>query len=1539
MAENTQNPTSTTNLFNKGLVKDYNDTFVGEGLWTHARNAVNNSHDGNIGVIGNEPSNLHCVTLPYTVIGCIHLTDDQWVIFTTDDVNSEIGIFDESECTYTKKINSPCLNFKRSNLITGVSRRRYDCDRPVYWSDGLNPDRYIDLDNPPFKYTENVNNGCVIKTYTDELDCEEIRLASLITHPCIILEKGKASGTLPNGSYQIAIAYTVNKVKVSDYLGLSEVQSLFSHQNVSSSLEVKITAIDKDFEEFELVMLAQINGQTIARRVGYYSTNQGTIYLDALSNDFETVPISQIVVRTEPIEKSDAIYTVNDYMLRVGTYSKTKFNYQPQANSIQAKWVAVEYPSNYYVKGGNNTGYMRDEQYAFFIRWVYNTGERSESYHIPGRAPVSTDTVLATGTDAYETQDGIQLRRWQMSNTATVESTTSSILADGGRILAKGKMGYWESTELYSANRVDIWGTLCGQPIRHHKFPDVTITGGGVVNHFTNSGNNIVILGVEFENITKPVDADGNVITSIVGYEILRGSREGHKTVISKGLINNMREYSVPNQTNLTGLYQNYPFNDLRADSYLTSQEQLGDNGSPDPKSSRLTGYKKDVLSFHGPDLSFSTPFLNSSEVKIYQEIYGEANGRFETPYKHPKFKLPTNFTDLLTNVLAAVATIAKVVGAVAGADVKLDLQGTDAIPVTQSLLAPHRAEMFAGSIIGVSSGFFNNFGVPGLGVAGAAKRQAANTAITIANTVVLGAMAVIQTDITSEQLMKLVLAIIPFRQYAAQYVSHGYYNQSITTIEGNRRRRIVESSYVGSDVQSFSASNQNYMINNFNRGKFVVIKTNADVSNPSTIDNSRFLISERDGSLYSTYQSRISGHYGALKISLPSQYGQLDSLKQIPISFCIEDITRSNATKFTSNVYFGGDVYINRFTEKNSMLFFNTWLYGEPNGAELDYTMYFSMPYPRFWINNTDLSGGLFKLASQFRVLDHRKSSVFHISRGYFYLFNSGVRDFFVESEVNVAYRDWEDRPEKRHYDPNGLTDLTTLFRSDIIKEPNYYKYDYSLSISKLFNSQITWGNMLDRDFDPEKAKTCYTYFPNKVIYSLPQQDESKKDSWRIYLANNYKIFGGGVTSIKSVNKTGALFMMRRQSPLQFMGVEELKLEATGAKITIGDGALFSGAQQLQALVNADESYEYGSCQSKYATLGCTHGVFWVSQNQGKIFQYAGQMKEISRDGMKWWFAKYLPSELLTKYPNYPLSDNPVKGVGVQMIYDNTNEIIYVTKKDYKPLFNDLAYETDGRFYRLVNGIKTYYELTNPLAFEDASWTMSYDPKSQMWLSFHDWKPTFVLPGKAHFMTVDTKSIWKHNVRCDSYANFYGKDYPFEVEFVSATGQQVNSIRNVEYLLEMYKTHNNCSDKFHVLDENFDQAIIYNSEQISGLLELGIKPKNNPVAALSFPQIQPNSIKILYSKEENKYRFNQFWDITKDRGEFNTTVNQPMFITKSNGYQYEINPQYVNYSKVALERKKFRHNVNRVWLRKSKSGDLKILFKISNQKLIQSHR
>jgi hypothetical protein len=1524
MAENSQQGRgATVNSFNKGMVKDYNDTFVADGLYTHARNAVNNSHEGQVGVIGNEPANLFCVNLPYTMIGAIHTINDEWVIFTTDDTNSEIGLFDESACTYTKIVNDPCLGFKRTHLITGVFRYRFDCERLIYWDDGLNPSRVMNIDDVPFKFTTTILNGCITQNPTNQLDCERIRLAPLVKHPCITIAKGNLAGTLPNGSYQACIAYTINQTKVTDYIGLSEVQGLFEQENVSSSLILTINSIDQSFDEFELVILSNINGQTVAKRIGIYPTSQGTIYIDRWDPEYITVPIADVVLRTEPVEKSDAMYMVNNYLLRVGTYSKFKFNYQLQANNILAKWVAVEYPADYYVKGGNNTGYLRDEQYAFFIRWIYNTGERSESYHIPGRAPLPGERANVTGADAFETAAGIPRQLWQVQNTGLLDSTTVSTLPDGGVVIGKGRMGFWESTQIYPSTRPDIWGNLCGQPIRHHKMPDVTINGGNLINHFNSAGTKIVLLGVQFEGITHPLDLNGNPITSIIGYEILRGSREGAKSIVAKGIINNMREYTIPNTPNVKGLFQNYPYNDLRPDVFLTENPVFSSDGLPRGQvtvsTPPMTGYRQDVFSFHSPETSFSTPFLNTNEIKVYQLLSGKANGRFETPYQHPKFKV-------VSDIVTIIAKIAGLMTAVAAVGQGITLAATEDLPVSLQFGPIGKPPAFPSAAGGEISGPIQ--------VALAWAKYAADLIIWASEVATITALANALADVTSEKLIQLFSNIVPKKQYASQYNSHGFYNSSLPSIINNRRREITDASYVKAGSQQFTGA---YQINNLYRNRYVVLKINGAYPNPSIVDNSRFKIesTQAGGQINKNISSDISSYYGAIKIPIPSQYGQLESIKQVTISNCVEPTPGVKNLQLTSSVTFGGDTYINRYTEKNSMVFFNTWLRGEPDEIEFDYRLYMNLPFPRYWINNTQYHSAFLQVASDLRALDDRDSSVvLYVNRGYFYLFNSGVRDFFVESEVNLAYRDWEEVVSKRHYDPYRFTDITSMFRSDIIKEGNYYKYDYSLSVSKLVNSQITWGNILSRDYDPNVAATCYTYVPTRVIYSLPQQDEAKKDNWRVFLANNYNTFLNRVTAIKPINKTGALFLMDAQGPLQFLGVEELQLDGTGTKVTIGDGKLFDGPRQLQSVVNADDPYEYGSSQNRYAIINTTKGVFWVSQNQGKVFQYAGGLKEISAMGMRWWFAKYLPSQLLLTYPGYPLYDNIVKGVGVSMVYDNTTEIVYISKRDYKPKVSNLTFDANGNFF---SG-STPVALTNTNYFEPASWTISFDTKSSTWTSFHDWIPTFLLPGKNHFMSVNGNSIWKHNVRCDLFCNFYNQNYPWEVEWVSATGQQVNTVRSVEYLIEGYKYFNDCRDKFHILDANFDQAMIYNSEQISGLLNLILPSKSNPLDMLTYPRINPTSIDINFSKEEQKYRINQFWDVTKDRGEF-SGATVPIILTQPNGYQYGVNPTAVNYSKAALQRKKFRHFVNRVWMRKNVSGDTKYYFKLSNQKLQPSYR
>ena len=145
--------------------------------------------------------------------------------------------------------------------------------------------------------------------------------------------------------------------------------------------------------------------------------------------------------------------------------------------------------------------------------------------------------------------------------------------------------------------------------------------------------------------------------------------------------------------------------------------------------------------------------------------------------------------------------------------------------------------------------------------------------------------------------------------------------------------------------------------------------------------------------------------------------------------------------------------------------------------------------------------------------------------------------------------------------------------------------------------------------------------------------------------------------------------------------------------------------------------------------------------------------------------------------------------------------------------------------------------------------------------------------------------------------------------------------------------------DRFHVLDFNFDEAVVYNTEQVSGLLKLNLQPRNNPIAMIGYPIIQPSFIDIVYSKVENRYRFNQFWDITADRGEYNPSAQRMIWNTEANGYIRVLNPANMNYGKQEFQRKKFRHYLNYVFLRRKVSGDKKMLIIFTNNKNLYSPR
>ena len=1576
-----------TRSFTKGMVKDVNQTLMSEGAYLSARNAVNNSVSGDLGVLGNETSNKFCINAPYTVIGTVHLYGDLWAIFSTDDIDSEIGLFDESACSYTPVVNDKCLNFKKTNPIIGQAKENFDCTWEVYWADALNPDRHININKPPFIQNCQTVNDCIICTDTTQLDCDRLRMARLTKMPCIKLEKGPNGGEILNGTYQAVIGYTENEQRITDYSIPSNIISTFDHANVNGSLDVIIEDIDQTYDEFELVIIGFVNQQLVARRMGIYSTHQKRISIDRIDPAANVaIPIQLIPLDKPSYEKSEGIYKNGDYLIRVAPSSRFSFNYQPLANQIKTQWVSVEYPADYYRKSGTNVGYMRDEVYSFFIRWVYNTLDKSESYHIPGRAPNSNEDI----NFFFEDHD--------TANLIPASGTTS----DGGIIRAKGNMGYWESTEIYPDNKPEIWDQLCGKKIRHHKMPSNTVT-----NHYTQGGQNINVLGVQFENIQYPLDNQGNPIPGIIGYEILRGSREGNKTIIAKGLINNMGSYTREDNGQIA-YYQNYPYNDLRPDPYLSN---ILLNSDTNNIGNELNGYSQQTkFTFHSPDTQFKHPYLSSKTLRVYNTQYGKVNGVFVEPYKHPKHKIITDLSFILSALVGFGLALKAIKGtkkttlvtphntnieflpfagigssgpgttpgaaaaAVAAAGISATITGLNATDVTTgaSDIADYTGatagDTSPGNIL-ISAQAAGVAAIPGVTTY---KTYEWDTAGTTGLPGILRIAAGLPSFLAywsenTDTFLDLIKAFSKFHQHTTAYQSHSFHNNytQYTSIGTLFTTPISNISYIGDRIQEFGG----ITVNNLYRGSCVGLSTTASVPNPTQTDSSRNLMSRIFGN---TNESNLgiqfeygiaSANYAALNTRIRNQYGQVDGIIQIPTGSCVQSYTINDITQLgdTSEVIFGGDIYIGRYTEKNTMFFFSDWMYDLPNDFEYDYRLRKMMPYPTYWMDTQDFqvndfvqgmismmlaaSGPSSSIPSGFHNFDRSSitgsgNSILNlisqaltptliVSDAFMYLFNSGVRDFFVESEVNVEQRDWEDDEARRHYDPYLHTSYSDLFRTDIIKAGNFFKYDYSLSASRYYQGYPSWASMQYRNYDPDVAETCYTYYPNRVIYSLPSNKELRYDNWLTYLVNNYKDFTSRVTTIKPIGKNGAMMLFENEAPITFQGVDTLQTDG-GTKITIGDGGLFS--QPLQNIVNADNSYEYGSCQNRLSVVNTPAGLFWISQNQGKIFNYTGQLEDISQQGMKWWFEEFLPYAITEDFPTFELTDNTIIGVGCQAIYDNSDGIVYFTKRDFKlrPEFRGLINYVNEDNFATLNGAPI--KLGDPRYFDDASWTTSYDPKSKAWVSFHDWHPNLLLPSKNHFMSILNDGIWKHNDRVDSYCNYYGVDYPFEVELVTPTGQNVNTLKSLEYILEVYVWDTNEIDKNHVLDFNFDRAVVYNTEQISGDLRLNLNPKSDPITALTYPIVNASNIDILYSKEEHKYRFNQFWDITDDRGEF-TNARRMMWNTSPNGYTKTINPLYVNYNKSPEQRKKFRHYQSNLWLRRLVSGAHNMQLKLINTK------
>ena len=146
-------------------------------------------------------------------------------------------------------------------------------------------------------------------------------------------------------------------------------------------------------------------------------------------------------------------------------------------------------------------------------------------------------------------------------------------------------------------------------------------------------------------------------------------------------------------------------------------------------------------------------------------------------------------------------------------------------------------------------------------------------------------------------------------------------------------------------------------------------------------------------------------------------------------------------------------------------------------------------------------------------------------------------------------------------------------------------------------------------------------------------------------------------------------------------------------------------------------------------------------------------------------------------------------------------------------------------------------------------------------------------------FEPLNTASIWRHLTNPTLYNNFYGCIHPYIIEYPFAYQYYDEIVQNVK---DYTKAYTYLSSTTHIFDENrkiqtddkyFNKVVLYNDQQSTGILELVAKPLHNMKEYLSYPKIKTDSKTILYTKSDNFYQFNTFWDVTKDK-------TQPLFIS-----------------------------------------------------------
>lgn len=405
--------------------------------------------------------------------------------------------------------------------------------------------------------------------------------------------------------------------------------------------------------------------------------------------------------------------------------------------------------------------------------------------------------------------------------------------------------------------------------------------------------------------------------------------------------------------------------------------------------------------------------------------------------------------------------------------------------------------------------------------------------------------------------------------------------------------------------------------------------------------------------------------------------------------------------------------------------------------------------------------------------------------------------------------------RPDITEYSSGsgGRTASAHRIRDGRVKnfEDNYFSYNYDHSRG---NHIVVSSGMPD----PYSTCVCPWDTTYEILYSNKQNPLSPTDAYRNFKVNNYLEIPSDTGKLKEMFLMGNKVFVRTSDMLYSLqtGTKQIQLNSEevawlGSGDVLGDPLpWFGGLKEGR-----------GGTNDPNASVSTRWGRISIDVEARSIFIFDGSnYREIGAEGMKRFLDKHMP------FTGTGIRDEKTpNGVGYSIGVDNELSLIHITKQDVKP------------------------------------WTLTFDMESESWVCWEFFSPLVYIWDRHKAYSFDKNKLWRHN-EVGVFQNVYGKTVEMLIDFVIRSQEDYEAFQYES--TEVYSEFDEYDGVGYVKKDDvfFTETGAYNGYQSSGLMPL-IYSNDMPILQRN---IQDDTI-ILYSNLHRNRRFNELIDRALAKG------------------------------------------------------------------------